>query len=77
MRVSNVYVSLFFLSKGGKPVGEFLREAKALGVAMRCCSGSLQARGIAPGDLIPECDGLVGGATMIELGLTADLVLSY
>ncbi len=61
----------------GKPVSEFIREAKALGVAMRCCSGSLHARGISPEQLIPECDGLVGGATMIELGLSAHLVLCY
>jgi predicted peroxiredoxin len=61
----------------GKPVIGFIREAKALGVRMRCCSGSLQARGLSVGDLIPECDGLIGGAQIIELGLSADLVLSY
>ena len=44
---------------------------------MRCCSGSLQARGIAPDDLIPACDGVVGGVTIVELALAADLVLSY
>jgi predicted peroxiredoxin len=60
-----------------KPIAAFIREAKALGVRMRCCSGSLLARGLSQADLIPECDGLIGGAQMIELGLGADLVLSY
>ena len=61
----------------GKPIAGFIREAKALGVRMRCCSGSLQARGLSLADLIPECDGLIGGAQIIELGLSADLVLCY
>ena len=61
----------------GKPIAAFIREARALGVRMRCCSGSLQARGLSAADLIPECDGLIGGAQMIELALSADLVLSY
>jgi predicted peroxiredoxin len=61
----------------GKPVAGFIREAKALGVRMRCCSGSLAARGLSQADLIPECDGLIGGAQIIELSLSADLVLCY
>lgn len=63
--------------EAGKPIAEFIREARNLGVRMRCCSGSLQARGLSTADLIPECDGLIGGVEMIELGLNADLVLSY
>ena len=61
----------------GKPIAGFIREAKSLGVRMRCCSGSLQARGISQAELIPECDGLIGGARIVELGLSADLVLHY
>ena len=61
----------------GKPISEFIREAKELGVTMHCCSGSLAARGIAAEDLIPECDGLIGGVSIVELALAADRVLSY
>ena len=63
--------------EGGKSILEFIRDAKEAGVEIYVCSAALQLHGMTPEDLIEECDGVVGAATMVEHGLEAKLVLSY
>ncbi len=63
--------------EGGKPVLEFIRDAKRAGVKMKVCSAALALHGMTEADLIPECDGVVGAAYMIDRALTSTRVLSY
>lgn len=63
--------------EGGKPIIDFIREAKEAGVEMYCCSAALQLHRLTPADLIEECDGVVGAAWMMEQALEADAVLTY
>lgn len=63
--------------EGGKPIIEFIRDAKEAGVEMRVCSAALQLHGMTEDDLIDECDGVVGAAYMVDKGLEAKLVLCY
>ncbi len=63
--------------EGGKPVLEFLRDAKRAGVKMKVCSAALALHGMSERDLIDECDGVVGAAYMIDRALEATRVLSY
>jgi len=63
--------------EGGKTIIEFIREAKEAGVEMHVCSAALQLHDMTEGDLIEECDGVVGAAWMTDVGLDADLVLCY
>lgn len=61
----------------GKPIIDFIRDAKEAGVHMYCCSAALERYGLTETDLIDECDGVVGAAWMLNEALQADLVLSY
>ena len=63
--------------EGGKPILEFLRDAKRAGVTMKVCSAALQLHGMTEKDLIPECDGVIGAAYMIDRALECTRVLSY
>lgn len=63
--------------EGGKLVIDFIREAKESGVEFYCCSAAMDAQGMTADDLIPECDGTVGGAWMLEQAGEADIVLTY
>ena len=63
--------------EGGKPIIDFIREAKEAGVEMYVCSAALQLHDMTEDDLIEECDGVVGAAYMTDQGLEASLVLCY
>jgi uncharacterized protein len=63
--------------EGGKPVLEFIREAKLAGVKMKVCSAALTLHDMSEADLIDECDGVVGAAYMIDRALECTRVLSY
>ena len=61
-----------------KTVYDFIKEAHAAGVKFYCCSPNLELHEMTPADLIPECQGIVGGAFMIEEVMESDAkVLTY
>ena len=66
-----------YAKEGGKKVIDFIREAKEADVEMRVCSAALQLHDMTEDDLIDECDGVVGAAYMVDVGMEADMVLSY
>ena len=63
--------------EGGKLIIDFIREAKEAGVEMRVCSAALQLHEMTEDDLIEECDGVVGAAYMVDVGLESGMVLNY
>jgi len=63
--------------EGGKLIIDFIREAKEAGVKMKVCSAALQLHGMTEADLIPECDGVVGAAYMVDRSLECTRILSY
>ena len=66
-----------FAKEGGKSIIDFIREAKEAGVEMRVCSAALQLHDMSEEDLIEECDGVVGAAYMVDIGMESNLVLNY
>ena len=62
-----------------KTVHDFIREAHEAGVKFYCCSPNLDLFDMTVDDLIPECDGVVGGAHVIEKIMENDdlRVLTY
>ncbi len=70
----NLYV------KPGSPksVYEFIQDAHEAGVKFFCCSPNLDLFDMTEDDLIPECEGIVGGAHVIEEVMEGDCkVLTY
>ena len=63
--------------EGGKPVIDFIREAKEAGVELYSCSAALQLHGMTEEDLIEESDGVIGAAWMMEQAEEASVVLTY
>ena len=63
--------------EGGKRIIDFIKEAKEAGVEMRVCSAALQLHDMAESDLIDECDGVVGAAYMVDIGMDSAMVLNY
>ncbi len=63
--------------EGGKSILAFIREAKQAGVKMKVCSAALTLHDMTEADLIPECDGVVGAAYMVDRALECTRVLSY
>jgi predicted peroxiredoxin len=67
--------------KPGSPkcVYDFIKEAHEAGVKFFCCSPNLDLFDMTEDDLIPECEGIVGGAHVIEQVMEDDdvRVLSY
>ncbi len=49
-----------------KSVYDFIKEAHDAGVKFYCCSPNLELFDMTKEDLIPECEGIVGGAKIIE-----------
>lgn len=49
-----------------KSVYDFIKDAHEAGVKFFCCSPNLDLFNMTKEDLIPECEGIVGGAYMIE-----------
>ncbi|MEK9672575.1 MAG: DsrE/DsrF/DrsH-like family protein [Rhodospirillaceae bacterium] len=54
--------------KPGSPknVYDFIKDAHDAGVKFYCCSPNLDLFDMTEDDLIPECEGIVGGAYVIE-----------
>ncbi len=63
--------------EGGKLIIDFIREAKEAGVEFYCCSAALQLHNMTEADLIPECNGVVGAAWMMDRAGDANVVLTY
>ena len=70
---------ILFVKEGSpKSVYEFIKDAHEAGVKFYCCSPNLDLFDMTEADLIPECDGIVGGALLIEAVMEDDCkVLSY
>jgi predicted peroxiredoxin len=49
-----------------KTVYDFIKDAHEAGVKFYCCSPNLELFDMSENDLIPECEGIVGGAKVIE-----------
>jgi predicted peroxiredoxin len=49
-----------------KTVYDFIKDAHEAGVKFYSCSPNLDLFDMTPEDLIPECEGMVGGAYLIE-----------
>ncbi len=49
-----------------KSVYDFIKDAHEAGVRFFCCSPNLDLFDMTEDDLIPECEGIVGGAYLIE-----------
>lgn len=61
-----------------KSVYDFIKDAHEAGVKFYCCSPNLDLFDMTEEDLIPECEGIVGGAYLIEEIMDEDCkVLSY
>ncbi len=67
--------------KDGSPktVYDFIKDAHGAGVKFYCCSPTLDLFDMTEDDLIPECEGIVGGAHIIEQVMEEDdcRVLTY
>lgn len=61
-----------------KTVYDWIKEAHGHGARLWCCPANLDLFDITQDDLIPECEGLMGAATMIERIMSDQYrVLSY
>jgi predicted peroxiredoxin len=62
-----------------KTVYDFIKDAHEAGVKFYCCSPNLDLFDMTEQDLIPECEGIVGGAKVIEEVMEDDSarVLTY
>ncbi len=71
--------SLFVKEGSDKSVYDFIQDAHDAGVKFYCCSPNLDLFDMTVDDLIPECEGVVGGAYVIERVMEEDdtKVLSY
>ena len=49
-----------------KTVYDFIKDAHEAGAKFYCCSPNLDLFDMTKEDLIPECEGIVGGAYLIE-----------
>ena len=49
-----------------KSVYDFIKDAHEAGAKFYCCSPNLDLFDMSKEDLIPECEGIVGGAYLIE-----------
>ncbi len=71
--------SLYIKQGSEKSVYDFIKDAHEAGVKFFCCSPNLDLFDMTVDDLIPECEGIVGGAYVIEQVMEDDdtKVLSY
>ncbi|NJO37683.1 MAG: peroxiredoxin [Rhizobiales bacterium] len=61
-----------------KSIHDWIRECHGLGVRFWACPANLELFDMAEADLIPECQGLMGAATMMQLLMDdGTRVLSY
>lgn len=71
--------NLFIKEDSPKSVYDFIKDAHEAGVKFYCCSPNLDLFDMSKEDLIPECEGIVGGAYLIEQIMEEDdtRVLTY
>jgi predicted peroxiredoxin len=55
-----------------KTVYDFIKDAHEAGVRFLCCSPNLELFDMTEADLIPECEGIVGGAYLMERVMEED-----
>lgn len=61
-----------------KTVLDFIKDAHGAGVKFYCCSPNLDLFDMTEDDLIEECEGIVGGAYLIEEVMEGDTkVMTY
>ena len=61
-----------------KTVYDFIKDAHDAGAKFYCCSPNLDLFDMTEDDLIPECEGIVGGAHLIEEVMEGDTkVMTY
>jgi hypothetical protein len=63
--------------EGGKPIIDFMREAKQAGVKLRACRPALPGYDLEVDDLVPEIDELASGGELADLILSCDQVLVF
>jgi predicted peroxiredoxin len=69
---------LFVKEGSGKSVYDFIKDAHEAGVKFYSCSPNLDLFNMTEEDLIPECEGIIGGAHLIEEVMESDCkVLTY
>ena len=62
--------------EGGKPVGDFLKDAMEAGVKFTACTASMELHGLQASDLIEDVK-MVGGAYMWQLTDDAKTTLTF
>jgi uncharacterized protein len=76
--IKGVAETLRTRADSARTVLDWIREAHAQGVRFWACPANLELFGVTRDDLIPECEGLMGAATMIEQIMEGDgRVLTY
>ncbi len=65
------------IKKKGAPVQTFLDQAISAGVKLMVCHQSLDVHDLEPDSLIDEVDDIIGAATLLDLTLDADVVLTF
>ncbi|MDH5402867.1 MAG: DsrE/DsrF/DrsH-like family protein [Candidatus Heimdallarchaeota archaeon] len=65
------------VKEGGKPVSEFIEQAKSVDVQMFVCSPSLDLHDMSKEDLRDDCDGVVGGAYLLQEAAESGVVLNF
>jgi predicted peroxiredoxin len=69
---------LFVKEGSPKSVYDFIKDAHEAGAKFYCCSPNLELFNMKQEDLIPECEGVIGGAHLIEEIMEEDCkVLTY
>jgi predicted peroxiredoxin len=69
---------LFVKPGSPKSVYDFIKDAHEAGAKFYCCSPNLDLFDMKKEDLIPECEGIIGGAHLIEQVMEEDCkVLTY
>ncbi|OIO55213.1 MAG: sulfur reduction protein DsrE [Alphaproteobacteria bacterium CG_4_10_14_0_2_um_filter_63_37] len=63
--------------EGGKPILQFIREAKQAGIKLYCCRPALPGYEMDADNLIEEIDEIASGGTLADLILSYDKVISF
>src|SRR5512145_2688035 len=63
--------------EGGKPIIDFMREAKQAGVKFHACRPALPGYDLATDNLVPEVDELSSGGALADMILSCDKVLFF
>ena len=63
--------------EGGKPIIDFMREAKQAGVKFHACRPALPGYDLDTDNLVPEVDELSSGGALADMILSCDKVLFF